>query len=232
MKTFDQESVTKGVSALHAWVLLAFCSASFSAMAQKTLSPVTVTAPAYTSHHGGYLISGDFKTDPRIPSVVFPSQALVKDDVLSVEPVHLADTDYLVVQECATADCTVASIVRVWNADGAKTAVRNSEDRIQIQHENKYWIWVKHFPEAFSAGCDNCGEHYNSFEPFSPPMVLVPSGQLAAMNKDELAAARAEEPVQIESQTHDGSTFVVTYDGGTIVRIRRMHADHIDKSEH
>lgn len=222
----------KGVSALRAWAMLGFCFVSFSAMAQKTLTPVTVTAPAYTSHHGGYLISGDFKIDPRIPSVVFPSQALVKDDVLSVEPVHLADTDYLVVQECATADCATASIVRVWNADGAKTAVRNSDNRIQIQHENKYWIWVKHLPEAFSAGCDNCGEHYSSFEPFSPPMVLIPSGQLAAMNKDELQAARTEEPVQIESQTHEGSTFVVTYDGGTIVRIRRMHADHIDKSEH
>jgi hypothetical protein len=222
----------KGLIALRIWVILAACTMSFSAFSQNTLSPVTVTAPAYTSHHGGYLISGDFKTDPHIPSVVFPSQALVKDDVLSVEPVYLADTDYLVVQECATADCSMASIVRVWNADGAKTATRNSEDRIQIQHENKYWIWVKRFPEAFLAGCDNCGEHYNNFEPFSPPMVLVPTGQLAAMNKDQLTAARTEDPVQIQSQTHEGSTFVVTYEGGTIVRIRRMHADHADKSEH
>lgn len=213
------------------WISLIGCTFSTAAIGQQTLSPVTVTAPAYISHHGGYLISGDFKTDPHIPSVVFPSQALVKDDVLSVEPVHLADTDYLVVQECASADCSTASIVRVWNPNGATTAVRNSETRIQIQHENKYWIWVKRFPEAFSAGCD-CGEHYSSFEPFSPPMVLVPSGELAALNKDELAAARTQEPVQIESQTHEGSTFVVNYEGGTIVRIRRMHADHEDKSEH
>jgi hypothetical protein len=217
---------------LRANSILLLCIASFAAMAQNTLSPVKVTAPAYTSHYGGYLISGDFKTDPRIPSIVFPSQALVQGDVLSVEPVRLADTDYLVVQECASADCSTASIVRVWSADGAQTAVRNSEDRIQIQHENKYWIFVKRFPEALSAGCDNCGEHYKSFEPFSPPMVLVPSGQLAAMNKDALAAARTQDPVQIENQTHEGSTFVVTYEGGSIVRIRRMHADHIDKSEH
>ena len=215
-----------------AWIGVVSGIVSAAVVAQQTLSPVTVTAPAYTSHHGGYLISGDFKSDPRIPSVVFPSQPLVKDDVLSVEPVHLADTDYLVVQECATADCSTASIVRVWNADGATTAVRNSEDRIQIQHENKYWIWVKRFPEALLSGCDNCGEHYSNFEPFSPPMVLVPTGQLAAMNKDELAAARTQDPVQIESQTHEGSTYVVTYEGGSIVRIRRMHADHIDKSEH
>jgi hypothetical protein len=202
-----------------------------SVSSQNTLSPVTVTAPGYTSHHGGYLISGDFKTNPHIPAVVFPSQPLVQGDVLSIEPVHLADTDYLVVQECATADCSTASIVRVWNADGAQTAIRNSPDRIQIQHENKYWIWVKRFPEAFLGSCDNCGEHYDDFEPFSPPMVLIPRGQLAAMNKDALATAETEEPVQIENQTHEGSTFVVTYEGGSIVRIRRMHADHIDKTD-
>ena len=221
----------KASSKYYSWIGLVGCIFSTVVMGQQTLSPVTVTAPAYTSHHGGYLISGDFKTNPHIPSVVFPSQALVKDDVLSVEPVHLADTDYLVVQECASADCSTASIVRVWNADGAKTAVRNSEDRIQIQHENKYWIWVKHFPEAFSAGC-HCGEHYNSFEPFSPPMVLIPSGELAALNKGELATAQTQEPVQIESQTHEGSTFVVAYEDGSIVRIQRMHADHEGKSEH
>ena len=220
------------ISSRHfSWMGLVGCVFSTAVMGQQTLSPVTVTAPAYTSHHGGYLISGDFKTDPHIPSIVFPSEALVKDDVLSIEPIHLNDTDYLVVQECASADCSTASIVRVWNAEGAVTAVRNSEDRIQIQHENKYWIWVKRFPEAFSAGCQ-CGEHYTSFQPFSPPMVLVPSGQLAALNRDELAAARTTEPVQIESQTHEGSTFVVAYEGGTIVRIRRMHADHNDKSAH
>lgn len=211
---------------IRVWIALTTCMLSVPLLAQTTLPPVNVTAPAYTSHHGGYLISGDFKVDPRIPSVVFPSQALVADDILSVEPVHLADTDYLVLQECATADCHLASIVRVWNPDGAATAVQNSENRILIKHENKYFIWVKRFPEAFPTDCTTCGEHYTSFEPFSPPMVLIPSGQLAAYNKSALLAAESENPVAIKTQEHDGSTFVVTYEGGSIVRIKRMHADH------
>ena len=212
-----------------AWACIAICAPAICApawvMAQNTLAPVQVTAPAYTSHHGGYLISGDFKTDPHIPSVVFPSQALVADDILSVQPVYLADDDYLVVQECASADCSSASIVRVWNPGGAATASQNSEDRILIRHENKYWIWLKHFPEPLA--CADCQTHYyTSFEPFSPPMVLMPSGELAAFNKDAIVEARAENPVPVKSQSHDGSTFVVTYDDGTTVRIRRMHADH------
>jgi hypothetical protein len=211
------------VCAAVAW---AACLLSASLAAQTNLAPVDVTAPAYTSHRGGYLISGDFRTDPHIPSVVFPSQALVADDVLSIQPVHLADNEYLVLQECASADCSMASIVRVWNADGATTAVRNSADRVQIQHENKYFIWLKRFPDASVPACAGCGDHYTSFEPFSPPMMLIPSGILAAYNKDALKTAEIENPVPVENQAHEGSTFVVTYEGGSVVRIRRMHADH------
>jgi hypothetical protein len=196
-------------------------------LAQTTLPGVNVTAPAYTSHHGGYLISGDFKTSPHLPSVVFPAQPLVAGDILSVEPVHLADDEYLVLQECATADCQQASIVRVWTANGAVTAVQNSGDRILIQHENKYWLWLKRLPEPPAMACGpQCGTHYNSFAAFSPPMTLVPTGVLAAYSKDALLVAENQDPVAVAAQDHEGSTFVVTYAGGSTVRIRRMHADH------
>lgn len=216
----------KQQSVMCACMACAVYGLSTSVVAQTNLAPVEVTAPAYTSHHGGYLISGDFKTDPHIPSVVFPSQALVAADVLSIEPVHLADDEYLVLQECATADCSMASIVRVWNADGATTAVQNSPDRILIQHENKYFIWLKRFPDASVPACAGCGDHYTSFEPFSPPMMLIPCGILAGYNKDALKAEEIEDPVPVKAQAHEGSTFVVTYEGGSVVRIRRMHADH------
>src|SRR6185312_10427589 len=71
------------------------CLSALPASAQTNLPGITVTAP-YTSTHGGYLMSGDFKVDPRMPQVVFPAQALVKDDILSVQPIHLADDEYLV----------------------------------------------------------------------------------------------------------------------------------------
>ncbi|MFC3651233.1 hypothetical protein ACFONN_06745 [Dyella humi] len=217
----------KGTTSWRAWIVAAACLPGL-AMAQKTLSPVNVTAPAYTSHHGGYLISGDFKVDPRIPSIVFPSQPLVAEDVLSVEPVYLAGDDYLVVQECASADCSRASVVRVWHPGGVATEIQNDANRILIKHENKYWIWVKRLPLASTMGCDDCNDQhfYTSFEPFSPPMVLMPSGELAAYNREALLAARTEAPVPVKEQSHEGSTFVVTYEDGSTVRIRRMHADH------
>jgi hypothetical protein len=217
----------KGTASWYAWMVAAACLPGL-ATAQQTLAPVDVTASAYTSRHGGYLISGDFKVDPRMPYLVFPSQPLVAEDVLSVEPVYLADDDYLVVQECASADCSRASLVRVWHPGGVATEIQNDPNRILIKHENKYWIWIKRLPLASTMGCDDCNNQhfYTSFEPFGPPMVLMPSGELAAYNREALLAARADNPVPVKEQSHEGSTFVVTYEDGSTVRIRRMHADH------
>lgn len=210
--------------------------ASLALSAQTTLPSVKVTAPAYSSQHGGYLISGDFKVDPRMPSVVFPAQALVKDDILSIEPVHLQDDEYLVLQECASADCRVSSVVRVWNSTdigGDNTRY----DRVWITHENKYFIWLKRLPEVSGASCGQgwlafdptttrCGGHFTSFQQLGPPLMLIPTGDLAAFHQHALQKAIQADPVQVAQQKHEGSTYVVIYQGGSTVRIRRMHADH------
>jgi len=212
----------------------ALALASLAAMAQTTLPAVKVTAPPYSSQHGGYLISGDFKVDPRMPSVVFPAQALVKDDILSIEPVHLQDNEYLVLQECASADCHEASLVRYWNS-GDIGGDRTRHNRVWITHENKYFIWLKRLPAVsgqscgqgwlkFDARTTKCGSHFTSFEQVSPPLMLVPTGELVAYHQDALQKAIQEDPVQVTRQTHDGSTYVVTYEGGSTVRVRRMHA--------
>lgn len=217
-------------------VVLSGCCAlaSSATLAQTDLPGVKVTAPLYSSQHGGYLISGDFKVDPRMSSVVFPAQALVQGDILSIEPTSLQDDEYLVLQECASADCHEASIVRVWtagNTGGADTRY----NRVQITHENKYFIWLKRLPDASGQSCGQsrlkfsgdttaCGSHFTSFEQISPPLVLIPKGELAAFHRDELDKAILSNPVRVTQQTHEGSTYVVTYAGGSIARIRRMHA--------
>ena len=208
--------------------------ASLAASAQTTLPAVDVTAPAYSSQHGGYLISGDFKVDQRMPSVVFPAQALVKDDILSIEPIHLQDNEYLVLQECASADCHEASLVRFWKSDdiGGDDTRRN---RVWITHENKYFIWLKRLPDVTGVSCGQgwfkfesqttkCGGHFTSFQQITPPLMLIPNGDLAAFHEDAVQKSIQADPVQVAQQTHEGSTYVVTYEGGSTVRIRRMHA--------
>lgn len=206
------------------WSLVIFASVVMGVSAQTTLPRVDVTAPAYITHHGGYVISGNFRIDPRMPNLVFPARALVKDDILSVQPVHLTDDEYLVLQECATSDCSEARLVRVWNADGAATAYGNSENRIWITHENKYWIWLQRLPDLSGHECTGCGFHYHRFALLSPPMTLVPTGQLAAATSERLRVAESRGPVPVQAQLHESSIFVVTFQGGSTVRLKRMHA--------
>ena len=187
------------------------------------LPRVTVTAP-YTTVRGGYVISSDFRVDPRMPSVVFPAQALQQDDILSIRPVHLNPDEYLVLQECAQADCAQAANVRVWNSAGAvNTYVGANSERIWIKHENKYFIFLKRLPLVTGA-CGGCGDSFTSFEPLSPPMTLYPSGQAARMMQAKLAEHADDPAIPVESQTHEESEYVVRFEGGSTVRIKRMHA--------
>lgn len=204
------------------WALSLF---NLTAAAQVTLPAVTVTEPAYTEHHGGYLISGDFKVNPRMPYVAYPAQALVKDDILSIQPIRLAGDEYLVLQECAVADCSEARIVRVWNAGGATGPVHQSENRVWIRHENKYFIWLMRLPEVLMGGsCPRCGGYYTTFDSVSPPLTLIPEGEQAAYGRSALQAASDKGPIPVKTQAHEGATFVITFVGGSTVRIRRMHA--------
>jgi len=200
--------------------LLVLCmgALAFHASAQTTTLPrITVIAP-YTEYHGGYLISGDFKVDPRMPYVVFPALALVKDDILSVRPLRLNDDEYLVLQECAVADCSQAHLVRVWGYAGALTPTANSDYRIWIKHENKYFIWLMRLPDVATG--------FSQFSPTSPPLTLVPVGRAAAFHRLELQDGKNNHPILVKSYKHEGATFVVTFASGSIVRIRRMHAAH------
>lgn len=204
-----------------ALLALCLCAGAPRALAQTvtTLPGITVTAP-YTERHGGYLISGDFKVDPRMPYVVFPALALVKDDILSVRPLRLNDNEYLVLQECAAADCSHAHLVRVWGHTGALTPVGSNDYRIWITHENKYFIWLMRLPDIPSP------MGFTQFSLISPPLTLVPAGREAAYHRAELQNEKISHPIPVKSSRHEGATFVVTFVGGSVVRIRRMHAAH------
>jgi hypothetical protein len=188
------------------------------------LPRVTVTADAYTESRGGYLISGDFKVDPRMPSVVFPATALVEGDVLSIEPQYLNGNDYVVLQECASDDCSTSRIVRVWSSVEGHPVGGGNDRRVLIPHENKYWIWAKRLPEISHPDCETCSTRFTSFERFGPPMTITPTGEEARYHQTELDAVASADPLPVTNQQHEGSTYVITFAGGSTVRVRRMHA--------
>ena len=202
--------------------VLCFGAVVTGAPAQTVLPDVNVTEQSNVEHHGGYVISGDFQVDPRMSAVIFPSQALREGDILSVEPLKMPDDEYFVLQECASADCTQARILRVWGAFGATTLI-HEPNRVSIQHEGKYFLWMKQI-EAGPAPPD-VQKHFTTFESLGPPLTLKPKGDLAAYSTTQLAAAENSGPVPVKTSRREEGSFVATFATGTVVRIKRLRAE-------
>jgi len=186
---------------------------------QTVLPGVDVGAPKRETRHGGYLISGNFEVDPKMSAVIYPAEALQKDDIVSVQLMQMKDDEYFVLQECISADCTRASILRVWNAYGALGVTAHKDDRVWIPHDGKFFMWMQRFPmSGFRSG------PFTGYEPVSAPLVLNPTGTAEQFRACDVKAAQQRGPVKVVSSAHDGSSFVLRFEGGTSVLIQRMHA--------
>jgi hypothetical protein len=186
--------------------------------AQTVLPGVDVRAPKWEERHGGYVISGNFEVDTHMSAVVYPAEPFQKDDIVNVKLMHMKDDEYFVLQECIVADCTQARIVRAWNAYGALDVTAHVPDRVWIPHEGKFFMWMQRFPMIGSRG------PFTGYEPVSPPLVFNPTGSPEQFHSCDVKAAQEKGPVKVLSSTHDGSSFVLRFDGGTSVLIQRMHA--------
>ncbi len=198
---------------------VALLLAASGVAAQTVLPGIDVRAPKWEERHGGYLISGNFDVDPKISAVIYPAEAFNKDDILSVRLTQMKDDEYFVLQECISLDCTQAHILRVWNAFGALGITAGKEDRVWIPHEGKFFMWMQRFPmSGFRSG------PFTGFEPLSPPLVLKPTGTPAQFRACDVKAAQERGPVKVASSAHEGSTFILRFEGGTAVLMQRMHA--------
>lgn len=184
--------------------------------AQVLLPKVSVEEKAgKTTEYGGYVISGDFQVDPKLSAVIFPSEALNEGDVLSVAPLRMADDEYLVLQECASADCLDARLVRVWGAPVGPS-------RYVVPHTGKFFLWMKKIESG--AAPAGTGQWFTNFKTAGPPLTLEPVGPLAAYSKKQIAEAENDYPIRVVASKIENATFIATFEGGTVVRVKRMHA--------
>lgn len=196
--------------------------------AQSTPLPdVVVHGSPWERQFGGYIRSSNFAVNPKLPYMVYPASALEHRDVLSIHPLILQDNEYLVLQECVTPSCNEAKIIRLWNTNGVMAQSNRDTSEVIIPHKARYFIWLKRLPEAaFNPTCETCDTHFDSFHLISPPLTLIPNGQLAAYYQDELGQAAREPPVKVVSEKHEGSVYVVTFASGSQVRMQRLRPEH------
>jgi hypothetical protein len=219
-------NLQQGAAIFAALCLIAICR---EGSAQPVLPGVNVTEHVKIEHHGGYVISGDFQVDPKMSAVIFPTESLLQGDILSVQPLHMPDDEYFVLQECASADCTMARVLRVWGPFGATTKVHDP-NRIIIAHEGKYFMWMKQLkagvPPIDADGSHSAEPWFTEFEVYGPPLVLKPMGQLVVNSKAQLDEAEKSGPTPVKASEREDGSFLATFASGTKIRIKRLRADN------
>ncbi|MGH8288051.1 MAG: hypothetical protein ACREV7_03365 [Steroidobacteraceae bacterium] len=188
-------------------------SASLAPRAQSAPQP---PCPSFSAVQGGYRVSTAFAARH---DVITPPKCLRPGDLLSVRPLRLNPDEYLVLQECRRSACRQAQVVRAWNSSGYMGPYPVLNDRIRIEAGERYLLWMQHVPMP---GTDS----FRLIKRYGPPLVFEPIGSLTAYPYAQRAieAARERGPERITNTVAEGSAFVATFEGGSVVRMQALRA--------
>jgi len=181
------------------------------------MSVVAVT-PTFATHHGGYQISNEFTLDLQRHSVISPPQGADADDLLWIHPLRLNADEYLVLQRCNSADCSDAQVLRAWNAFGPMGPLRMTSNKVRMEAGAKYMIWMQRISVMG-------GDTFPLFERDSPSLVFAPAGPARIVAASDLEGARKHGPTQITKTSKERGAFVVTFEGGSVVRMEMLRAE-------
>jgi hypothetical protein len=179
---------------------------------------VAASTPTFATQHGGYQISNEFTVEPQRHSVISPPPGADADDLLWIRPLRLNGDEYLVLQRCNSADCSDAQVLRAWNTFGPMGPLRISSNKVRMEAGAKYMIWMQRISVMG-------GETFPLFERDSPSLVFAPAGPAKIVAAADLEGARKHGPTQITKTSKERGAFVVTFEGGSVVRMEMLRAD-------
>ncbi len=93
--------------------------------------------------------------------------------------------------------------------------------RYVVPHTGKFFLWMKKIESGPAPS--GTGQWFTSFKTDGPPLTLEPVGALVAYSKKQIADTENDDPIRVVSSKIENATFIATFDGGTVVRIKRMH---------
>lgn len=166
---------------------------------------------------GGSLISVAFSVDAERHAVISPPQCAGGEEVLWIKPLRLNPDEYLILQKCASPDCSKAEVVRAWNSYGTMGPYPVLTPKIPIESGVRYMLWMQRVPVA--------GNHtFREIEREGRPLVFTPFGSLLdwPWGREGLAAAAARGPTPVERSEQKDSAYVATFEGGSSVWMRAM----------
>ena len=168
---------------------------------------------------GGALVSVAFSVDAERHAVISPPQCARGAELLWIHPLRLNPDEYLILQKCASADCSRAEVVRAWNSYGYMGPYPVLTPKIALESGVRYLLWMQRVPVQGN-------RTFREIERAGRPLVFAPFGSLLdlpyAREALEKAVARGPSPVA-RSEAKD-SAFVATFEGGSSVWMRAMLA--------
>ena len=174
---------------------------------------------------GGSLISVAFSVDAERHAVISPPQCARGEEVLWIHPLRLNPDEYLILQKCASPDCSKAEVVRAWNSHGTMGPYPVLTPKIALESGVRYMLWMQRVPVP--------GNHtFREIEREGRPLVFTPFGSLLDLPwaREALAAAAARGPTPVQRSEQKDSAYVATFQGGSSVWMRAMRTQDRSRS--
>ena len=169
----------------------------------------------FQGQQGGYLTSSDFKVDPDRPGVIVAPASVRAGDLLRIRPLRLNSDEYLILQKCVDADCSKAQVVRAWNAYGYMGPYPVLTNKVRVQSGVRYMLWLQRVPTKGTGS-------FKLYERDAPPLTFKPAGSPQLFWVANLKAAQEHGPAHIKTAQTEGASFVVTFEGGSVVRMQAL----------
>lgn len=202
------------------------------AITALALHPAAAAAPeadgacrTFKPGPGGSLISVAFSVDAERHAVISPPQCARGEEVLWIHPLRLNPDEYLILQKCASADCSKAEVVRAWNSHGTMGPYPVLTPKIALESGVRYMLWMQRVPVP--------GNHtFREIEREGRPLVFTPFGSLLDLPwaREALAAAAARGPTPVQRSEQKDSAYVATFQGGSSVWMRAMRTQDRSRS--
>jgi hypothetical protein len=178
---------------------------------------VAAVTPSLAVQYAGYHVSTEFTIDPQKHSVISPPTGADAGDLLWIRPLRLNGDEYLVLQRCNSAACAEAQVIRAWNAFGAMGPLPILSNKVRVEAGATYMIWMQRISVKG-------GDTFPQFERDSPPLVFAPAGPARIFAAADLQGALKHGPTRISKASNTSGAFVVTFEGGSVVRMELLKA--------
>jgi hypothetical protein len=181
--------------------------------------------PTFKPGPAGSLVSVAFSIDAERHAVISPPQCAQGGQLLWIRPLRLNPDEYLILQKCASADCSKAEVVRAWNAYGAMGPYPVLTPKIALESGGRYMLWMQRVPVPGN-------RTFKEIEREGRPLVFSPFGSLLQLPwaREALEAAAARGPTPIQRSEQKESAYVATFQGGSSVWMRAMRRQDRSRS--